>query len=270
MKKLLVVIAVYLTVLVIYSNNAKADDFSDAMMDAKKDLSTALNTLEKSDMLKVRGQFERILQLKQDEWLVNYYVALCDYFLGISEMSGGSNLGEEAKKNLQKYTESGLELVNGVIQKKSDFADAYILKKFLNFARWSYEQDKMNDIIAVDQQTEPKAKQYGEKNPRYYLVNGISAYWTPDAFGGGADRALELLSKANDLYSSSKPENELYPEWGYDWAIGYEVLSYIKRDDDGDKDMARKLLDEGILKNPESGFLKNYVKVEVEKSEKQN
>jgi hypothetical protein len=266
MKKIFITLAVYLTVLVIFSNNSKADDFSDAMLDAKKDLSTSLNTLEKSDMLKVRGQFERILQLKQDEWLVNYYIALCDYFIGVTEMSGGNNLSDDAKKNLQKYTESGLELINSVIQKKSDFADAYILKKFLNFTRSSYEQDKMNDIIAVDQQTEPKAKQYGEKNPRYYLVNGISAYWTHDAFGGGAGRALELLGKANELYSSTKPENELYPEWGHDWAIGYEVLSYVKRDDDGDKDIAKKLLDEGIQKYPDSGFLKSYVKVEVEKS----
>ena len=262
MKYLLLLIV---AVLVIYSNSAKADDFSDAMSDAKTELAMAMNKMDKSELLKTRGQFERILQLKKDEWLVNYYVALCDYMLGVSELSAGKP-DESVMKNLQKYTESGLEIIDRVIQNKSDFADAYILKMFLNFSRWTYEQDKMNDIISVDQQTDPKAKQYGEKNPRYYLLRGISAYWTPDAFGGGADKALELLGKSSDLFTTTKSENELYPDWGHDWAIGYEVLSYIKRGDDGDMDQAKKTLDEGMKSYPESGFLMSYIKEEYEKA----
>ncbi len=264
-KKLLSVFIVLFTVIVIHGN-VKADDFTDAMLDAKANLQTALNKTDKSEALKVRGQFERILQLKQEEWLVNYYIALCDYIIAISEMSGGSELTDEAKKNLQSYTESGLETIDNVIRKKSDFSDAYVLKKFLNFNRWSYEQQKMNDIIDADLQIDAKAREYGENNPRYYLVNGIAAYWTPAAFGGGTGKAIDLLDKSDNLFNTTKPQNELYPEWGHDWAVGYKVLSLLKREDDGDMEKAKQLLDEGIKKFPDSGFLSYYVKGEYDKT----
>lgn len=266
MKNPIKFLIILITVLVIHVNTVKADDFTDAMLDAKENLQTALNKTDKSEALKVRGQFERILQLKQDEWLVNYYIAFCDYIIAISEMSGGSELTEEAKKNLQSYTESGLETIDNVIQKKNDFSDAYVLKKFLNFNRWSYEQQKMNDIIDADLQLDAKAKEYGENNPRYYLVNGIAAYWTPAAFGGGTGKAIDLLDKSDNLFNTTKPLNELYPDWGQDWAIGYKVLALLKRDDDGDVEKAKQLLDEGIKKFPDSGFLSYYAKGEYDKS----
>lgn len=265
MKNLFLFVTVLFTVLVIHSNSLKADDFSDAMIDAKSNLTSAMNKMDKSEVIKVRGQFERILQLKKDEWLVNYYVALCDYMLGVSELSAGKP-DEDGIKSMKKYNESGIEIIDKVIQNKTDFADAYILKMFLNFGRWSYEQDQMNDIMAVDQQTDPKAKQLGEKNPRYYLLKGISAYWTPEAFGGGAGKAIELLDKSAELFTNSKPDNELYPEWGHDWAIGYKVLALLKRDDDGDKDLAKTILDSGISLYPESGFLIGYAKSEYKKA----
>lgn len=267
MKKLLLTFVFCFTTLVIYSNKAKADDFSDAMLDAKANLVTAMNKMDKSEIVKARNQFERILQLKKDEWLVNYYVALCDYMIGVSEMSAGTP-DEKVIENLKKYNESGLDIIDKVIQSKSDFADAYILKIFLNFTRWTYEQEKMNDILDVHTQTDYKAAQYGEKNPRYLLVQGISAYWTPEAFGGGVNNAVEFLDKSDELFLTTKPENEFYPEWGHDWAIGYKILTLIKRNDEGDRDKAQQILNDGMQKYPDSGFLSYYVKSELEKPAK--
>ena len=262
MKKLLVGVVCTL-LLVIYSGNVKADEFSDAMLDAKADLKEAMNTADKSQIVKVRGQFERILQLQKDVWLVNYYIALCDYMIGVSEM-----VSQEpgAVGKMKEYNEAGLERINDVISQKSDFSDAYVLKMFLNFSRWTYEQEQMNDIIDVDMQTDPKAKQYDENNPRYYLVKGIAAYWTPAAFGGGEDKAIELLDKSDVLFETTKPANEIYPDWGHEWAIGYNVLTLIKRGEDGDMDKAKQILDDGMKTYPDSGFLKGYIQEEYNKA----
>lgn len=268
MKRFFLVFVFCFTTLVIYGNKeVKADDFTDAMLDAKANLVTAMNKMDKSEVVKTRNQFERILQLKKDEWLVNYYIGLCDYMIGVSEMSAGTP-DESVMESLKKYNESGLDVIEGVIQNKSDFADAYILKIFLNFTRWTYEQEKMNDIIDVYMSTDAKAKQYGENNPRYSLVKGINAYWTPEAFGGGVDNAIEFLDRSDELFNNTKPENELYPEWGHDWAIGYKVLSLIKRDDEGDRDKAQLILNDGMTKYPNSGFLSYYVKSELDKPKK--
>ena len=66
--------------LIIYKN-AYSDDFSDAINKAKKDFYNASNKNDKDALVKVRGQFERILQLKKNKWLVNYYIADVDLSL---------------------------------------------------------------------------------------------------------------------------------------------------------------------------------------------
>ena len=45
--------------------NIKADDYSDAMLKAMKKMGDAADKNDKAAMLKVRGDFERILQLKK-------------------------------------------------------------------------------------------------------------------------------------------------------------------------------------------------------------
>src|SRR6059036_3436274 len=89
-------------------NIASADDFSEAIVKAKKDLKTALDKFDKDDLLKARGKFERILQLKKNEWLVNYYLAFVDLELSYVAMQDKKN------DDMKKYTESSLKLLNKV------------------------------------------------------------------------------------------------------------------------------------------------------------
>jgi len=56
----------------------KADDYSNAMLKAIKKMDEAADKNDKAAMLKVRGDFERILQLKKNEWMVNYYLGFVD------------------------------------------------------------------------------------------------------------------------------------------------------------------------------------------------
>ena len=58
-----------------------SSDFEKAMLKAKKNLGKAMEKSDESAILKSRGEFERILQLKEQPWLVNYYIALADYGL---------------------------------------------------------------------------------------------------------------------------------------------------------------------------------------------
>src|SRR5689334_9985961 len=123
-------------------NKSKADDFSDAIVKAKKKFKDAANKDDSPALLKVRGDFERILQLKKNQWLVDYYMAYTDLMLAYFEMD---------KKNndvIKKYTESCLDLLNKATDLKDDFAEAWIVKLSANTLRFTYEMDKMNDIIA--------------------------------------------------------------------------------------------------------------------------
>jgi tetratricopeptide (TPR) repeat protein len=263
MKKSYQLIFVFIIGLLLNFGNSYADDFTEAMLNAKKNLKAAADSFNKEELIKVRGEFERIKQLKKDIWLVDYYIAYTDYNIALTEMES------EDKDEVKKYTKSGLDVINKSIELKDDFSDAYVLKVSLNFNRWQYEPGQMNDITSEVKEANILAEKHDADNPRYYLVNGISKYWTPEQFGGGVEEALLDLNRSNELFETRVKPSELYPDWGYDWTLGYLALCMIKRNDEGDMDKAKDYIDKALEINPESGFIKGFVMKEYEKESEQ-
>jgi tetratricopeptide (TPR) repeat protein len=246
--------------------SAQNDDFVNAIMKAKKNLHTAMNNFEEKDLLKVRGEFERILQLKKNMWIVNYWIAYIDYSIATSAMEEKSRDNDKVKK----YTESALALTDKSMEEKDDFADTYVLRMSLNFNRWFYESDKMEDILSGTNQAEEKVKKLDASNPRYHFMKGLSMLYTPESFGGGTDNALKSFGKAYDVFQTRKEAEEYYPDWGYDMTCGFLSLTYMKRDNEGDLDKAKIYLDKGLEINPNSGFLLNTVTKQYEEKTKKN
>jgi len=241
-----------------------SDDFSDAMLKAKSNLKKATNTYDEKALLKVRAEFERILQLKKDQWLVYYYMAYVDYNLSYTGMNGN----DINKDVVKKYTISGLDMVDKSTSINPDFGEAYVLKLALTFSRWMYEQDKMTEIIAASTQADATAKKLDPDNPRYHLINGTSMLYTPEMFGGGVDKALKEFDKSYELFKTRKEKEEYYPDWGKDLICGYLALAYIKRGDDGDLAKAKNYIDEGLKVNPDCGFIKSYVQKQYDDKSK--
>jgi len=238
-------------------SSLKADDFSDAIVKAKKKLGEAMNKNEKAALLKVRGDFERILQLKKNPWIVNYYLASIDFAF--------SYIGIEEKNNddVKKYTESSLALLDKATEANDEFAEAWILKLAVNSNRWIYDSQSMNDILAKQAEAKDRAKKLEPGNPRLYLIDGMNTYYTPESFGGGVEKAQPLFEKSWELFQTYIPKDETYPEWGKDQAAGMLALCYIKNEK---LDDAKKWIDKALEVSPESGFIKNYVMKEYEKA----
>ncbi|MDQ3022621.1 MAG: hypothetical protein M3R36_18960 [Bacteroidota bacterium] len=235
-------------------------DFEKAMLKAKKNLKTAMNKSDQTLLTKSRGEFERILQLKEQPWLVNYYIALADYGLAM-------NASVVQKTDLiKKYTESGIDVLNKSIDENPEFADSFVLLEALNFNRWQYEQEKMQDIISATTSADESAKKLDANNPRYVLVTGIAHFYTPTQYGGGMDVCIPEFEKSIKLFEKRKEKSELYPDWGQDLAMGYLALSLISRNDDGDMTKAKTFIDEAIKINPDSGFVSEYVMAEYKKN----
>jgi len=237
-------------------------DFDKAMLKAKKNLKEGMDKSDETKITKARGQFERILQLKKDVWLVNYYIALSDYGLSSNAMVKKNN------DNVKKYTQSGIDMINKSIDENSEFADSYVLLQTLNFNRWQYEQDKMQEIIAATQSADESATKLDPNNPRLFLINGIASFFTPEAFGGGVKVAIPKLEKSLDAFKTRKEKKEIYPDWGYEMAMGYMAMSLMQRDDEGDMTKAKQYIDDAIKMNPNSEFLTEYVMKEYKDASK--
>lgn len=258
--RITLVIMVLITIGVVNLRANASSDFEKAMLKAKKNLNKATDKSDQTAMLKSRGEFERILQLKEQPWLVNYYIALADY--GLSMNASAVQKTEDVKK----YTESGINVINKSLDENPEFADSYVLLEALNFNRWQYEQEKMQEIISATQSADENAKRLDPNNPRYVLITGIAHYWTPEQYGGGMSVCIPEFEKSIKLFETRKEKSELYPDWGQDLAMGYMALSLIKRNDETDMKNAKKLMDDAIVMFPESGFLTKYVKNEYEKN----
>lgn len=238
---------------------SNADDFSDAIVKAKTKLKEAEEKNDIQSLLKVRGDFERILQLKKNQWLVYYYMASIDF--SISYIAMKSNNMDEVKK----YTESSISLLNKAIELNENFTEAYILMMAVQSNRWMYEMEKMNDIIAKQSEAKDIASQQDPNNPRFYLIDGMNTYYTPENFGGGADNALPLFEKSFELFGTFKPVDETYPDWGRDLSAGMIAMCMIKKDKLVE---AKKWIDKGLELDPESSFIKEQVLPEYEKKKK--
>ncbi|MEO8663934.1 MAG: hypothetical protein ABI462_00445 [Ignavibacteria bacterium] len=237
-----------------------SEDFEKAMKKAKKNLKTAMDKSDAALLKKSRGEFERILQLKEDMWLVNYYIAYSDYGLSLN-----ASINQKTD-DVKKYTVSGIDVLNKSIDANPEFADTYVLLEALNFNRWQYEQDKMQDIISATQSAETSAEKLEPGNPRLILIKGIAYFYTPEAFGGGPKVSIPEFEKSISLFEKRKEKSGLYPDWGNDLALGYMALSLIKRNDDGDMTKAKTYIDEAVKLNPDSGFINVYVMDEYKKN----
>lgn len=101
MKSKTTILVLLISVFILNLNVHADSDFDKAVLKAKKHLKEAMDKMDESKLVKSRGEFERILQLKKDAWLVNYYIALADY--GLSMNAGIT----ENKDNIRKFTEIG-------------------------------------------------------------------------------------------------------------------------------------------------------------------
>ena len=252
-----------ITAILLMSVRCYSDDFNNAMIKAKANLKTALDTYDEKALVKSRGEFERILQLKKEQWIVYYYMSLVDYSLANTGMKN------QEKEKIKKFTESGFAMLDKCLEIKANFGDAYVLKMALTFNRWVYEQEKMQEIIDASKEADEAAKKADPENPRYYLMTGISNYYMPEAFGGGMNAAIKNFDKSLELFQTRKEKEEYYPDWGRDLLYGYLAMAYIKRNDDGDLAKAKTYLDKGLEYNPTSGFLKTNVQKDYDEKVKE-
>ena len=59
-----------------------------------------------------------------------------------------------------------------------------------------------------------QAKAYNPENPRVYMLEGQSLFFTPEQFGGSKPKAKTTLELALEKFAAFKPESNIAPHWG--------------------------------------------------------
>ncbi|NOS92775.1 MAG: hypothetical protein HOP30_12695 [Cyclobacteriaceae bacterium] len=140
------------------------------------------------------------------EWFTHYYSAYAKTLLGVYEQDQTKKISyfEEAEKNL--------ETARATAKGAND--EVYALAAMIASMKIGIYPDqwqKYGDQFATNIK---KAKDLRKENPRLYYLEGMSKFYTPEAYGGGKKSALPYFQKAAEYFALESDADIRKPSWG--------------------------------------------------------
>ena len=196
--------SIFILAMILLSSFCKANDaYQKAMSQSIEKLFQAKTIPE---YVEVANQFERISQIEKAEWLPLYYASFSYIMISFQET-------ENTKKD--QYLDQAQKHLDQAMAIEPNESELYMLQGFLYpsritidpMARGMIYMGKMNESL-------DKALALNPDNPRVYYLRATMTYHMPEAYGGGAAKALPLFQTAAEKYQIFKPKTEISPNWG--------------------------------------------------------
>ena len=199
MKKLTFTLVMLSLTLIGLSN----ENYKNAMSQSIEKLFRA-NTI--SEYVDVANQFERISGIEKTEWLPLYYATYAYIMISFQET-------DHAKKDT--YLDKAQKYLDQAMALEPNESELYMLQGFLYPSRINI--DPMNrgmQYIGKMNASLDRALELNPNNPRVYYLRATMTFHTPEAYGGGAEKALPIFKTADEKFRIFKPKTELSPDWG--------------------------------------------------------
>ncbi len=175
---------------------------------AMKGLLTKLNSANSIEAVDAASNgFVRIAEAEKTEWLPYYYAAygnlLKVYMLKAEDKEQIDRILGVVDKHIM-----AIEQIN-----TND--EVLCLKSWANSARIMVDPMTRGQKYGAEAAKYlQRAKTLNPNNPRVSFLEGQSAYYTPEAFGGGKQKALALFTEAEALFKKFEPSSDIMPNWG--------------------------------------------------------
>ena len=155
------------------------------------------------------AMLDRVLTVTPNDPLLLYYRSLALY--RSSTIYTGQKKNDEAKRALDE-ADALLEQATA----KTPTADALALRSSIMGLMIGLSGNPLSGMTLGPKASGllDRAKDLEPKNPRVWLISGMSAMFTPKMFGGGTDKAEQELKKAIALFETDRPVAPA-PSWGH-------------------------------------------------------
>jgi tetratricopeptide (TPR) repeat protein len=227
---------------------ARGAPLSQEMQKAKAELQAGVNTWSLELFQSARDRFINcLMKAERENAYILYHIALADYRLVTFYLSSKAN--EDAGKSLQeaqKYLDKAMAV-------DPSFGESLALYGFLLGFEIGLHPEKAMTLGMASFDYSARAVEKDPENPRIHLLKGISLFYTPEAYGGGVDNAVDALKRAATLFEKETVNDPFKPSWGKEEAYTYLGISY-KRKKDIEK--AKEMLQKALEINPEFGLAK--------------
>lgn len=240
------VMRVLLTGLILFLHVLSGQTLSDYIVQGKEEIKSAYSLWDQQKMLEARAYFERVLAMGEQEWLLNYYIAYCDYRLSTYAVS------ENDEKAARDYINDGIDRLERSTEENPEFGEAFALMS--SFYGYKISLSPWTGFIYG-----PRAGRLMEtalsitpSNPRIHLIQGTSQYYTSPAFGGGIELAKVSFEKAIELFAEEEADY-LMPDWGHSEAFAWLGLAEL---DLGDTTSAESSFLKALEIDPENNWVR--------------
>jgi hypothetical protein len=203
MKKVINIIGLFL---LLFSLNSFAQSSNEKFQQAVlKGTDLLKNAKGPEDFIKSANYFERVAQVENKEWLAPYYAAYSNLMTGLMS-------SDNAAKD--QYWDKALTEVDQAEALSKDNSEIFALRGYIQYMKMSVDPRNRMSFMSDSAESLAKAKTLNPENPRIYLIMGQDTFYTPEAFGGGKEKAKPILEAAVAKFAIFKPANAIEPNWG--------------------------------------------------------
>jgi hypothetical protein len=180
--------------------SAQSDKYEAAM---KKNLSLFDSAKSTAQFQTLANTFERIGDAEKTQWLPYYYAGLALSIPAwndpnIDKDANSTRINTLCDRAEALDTNSEIYVLRNMSATQQMMVDPQ--------TRWQTYGTQATKDLQIATKLNPD-------NPRIYYLKGQSLFNTPQAFGGGKDKAKPLFEKAIILFNADKPK-PLWPNWG--------------------------------------------------------
>jgi len=159
-----------------------------------------------SEYVEMGNQFDRISQIEKEEWLPLYYASFAYIMISFQETDNPKK--DQYLNQAQKYLDQALAL-------EPNESELHMLQGFLYPSRITIDpMTRGMELLPEMNKALDKALELNPDNPRVYYLRATMTFHMPEAYGGGAAKALPLFQMADEKFKIFKPETVLSPNWG--------------------------------------------------------
>jgi len=164
----------------------------------------SMKTVE--DMVDLTNAFLRIANAEKDKWLPYYYA---------SQLCVLTSFTDSVSSKKDGYLDEAVKLLAIADSLQPNESEIYVLKGFVCQARLQIDPMSRYMKFGFEMSSNfEKASALDPANPRPDYLKGMTLFYTPEQFGGGAKAAKPVLESSLKKYKEFVPKQELMPRWG--------------------------------------------------------
>lgn len=254
MKKIIAVVSCI--ALLSIAARSQSSSVNEITIEAKKSLYQAYAFNDKQQAQNAYAMLERALSVEPANRLVVYHLAYAEYLL--------ARIAYATKdvKTFDQYIDKAEERAEKLVQQEKGWSEASALLGTIYGIKIS--QSPMKGITLGPKTTSmmKEASVADSTNPRVWIVYGTMKLNTPSFFGGSVEDAQKFFTRAVAIFESTKPADQLQPDWGYLDALVWQAKSFEKSEQNQE---AIKAYKKALTIEPKFLWVKNVLLPSVEK-----